>query len=94
MSLSCRRLASGQGGVYDQDETGPSWSSGLNPRRARSINIEYKQKVLTNRRGGIRGIVELEILRHIEEYINRNAPTGIDIQRFFDLVVGTRSVAS
>jgi patatin-like phospholipase/acyl hydrolase len=36
-------------------------------------------------RGGIRGIVELEILRQIEGKLN-----GISIKSFFDLVVGTR----
>lgn len=35
--------------------------------------------------GGIRGIVELEILRLLETQLN-----GIPINRFFDLIVGTR----
>ncbi|KPI35954.1 Calcium-independent phospholipase A2-gamma [Cyphellophora attinorum] len=40
--------------------------------------------------GGVRGIVELEILRAIENRINLNIPSGgIPIQRLFDLVVGT-----
>lgn len=42
-------------------------------------------------RGGIRGIVELEILRAIESHINVRRPgPGIPLQRFFDLIVGTR----
>ena len=39
------------------------------------------------RRGGIRGIVELEILRQIEKAMGG----GLNIQCFFDLIVGTRS---
>lgn len=37
--------------------------------------------------GGIRGIVELEILRLIELHLG-----GIPIRNFFDLVVGTRYI--
>lgn len=36
--------------------------------------------------GGIRGIVELEILRQIEKELGG----GINIQSLFDLIVGTR----
>jgi patatin-like phospholipase/acyl hydrolase len=36
--------------------------------------------------GGIRGIVELEVLREIELYLGGHIP----IQAFFDLIVGTR----
>ena len=39
---------------------------------------------LPQNRGGVRGIVELAILKAIEGEI------GIPLQRFFDLVVGTR----
>ena len=39
-------------------------------------------------RGGIRGIVELEILAEIESVLGGNIP----IQEFFDLIVGTRYV--
>lgn len=39
------------------------------------------------RRGGIRGIVELEILRQIEKVMGGR----LNIQCFFDLIVGTRS---
>ncbi|KAK3934638.1 hypothetical protein QBC46DRAFT_347432 [Diplogelasinospora grovesii] len=35
--------------------------------------------------GGVRGIVELEVLRHIENYLGGHLP----IQAFFDLIVGT-----
>ena len=37
-------------------------------------------------RGGIRGIVELEVLRAIQERLNNRIP----IRAFFDLIVGTR----
>lgn len=37
-------------------------------------------------RGGIRGIVELEVLRAIEQVLGGRIP----IQAFFDLIVGTR----
>lgn len=37
-------------------------------------------------RGGIRGIVELEALRRIEQGLGGN----LRIQSFFDLIVGTR----
>lgn len=39
-------------------------------------------------RGGIRGIVILEVLRHIQEELGGHIP----VQDFFDLIVGTRSV--
>ena len=39
------------------------------------------------RRGGIRGIVELEILRQIEKAMGGR----LNIHCFFDLIVGTRS---
>ena len=38
-------------------------------------------------RGGIRGIVELEVLRALETALG-----GLSIQAFFDLIVGTRCV--
>jgi hypothetical protein len=37
-------------------------------------------------RGGVRGIVELEVLRAIERALGGELP----IQGFFDLIVGTR----
>jgi patatin-like phospholipase/acyl hydrolase len=36
--------------------------------------------------GGIRGIVELEVLRAIQKVVG----DGIPIRAFFDLIVGTR----
>lgn len=39
-------------------------------------------------RGGIRGIVELEILKAIEMQL----PLNIPVRSFFDLIVGTRFV--
>lgn len=39
-------------------------------------------------RGGIRGIVELEVLKAIE----RQLPPHIPVGSFFDLIVGTRFV--
>lgn len=44
--------------------------------------------ILLISRGGIRGVVELEALRHLEKYLGGNIP----IQAFFDLIVGTRFV--
>ncbi|KAI9789319.1 MAG: hypothetical protein M1816_006208 [Peltula sp. TS41687] len=48
-------------------------------------------RVLTLDGGGIRGIVELEVLRAIETRINVGRVGGcrIPVQRFFDLIVGT-----
>jgi hypothetical protein len=36
----------------------------------------------------VRGIVILEVLRHIQQELG----SGIKVQEFFDLIVGTRSV--
>lgn len=38
------------------------------------------------RSGGVRGIVELEILKTLEKELG----AGVNIQEFFDLIVGTR----
>lgn len=43
---------------------------------------------LIDDRGGIRGIVELEVLKAIEGQL----PLNIPIRSFFDLIVGTRFV--
>lgn len=43
---------------------------------------------LPTSRGGIRGVVELEVLRYLEKYLGGEIP----IQAFFDLIVGTRFV--
>lgn len=42
-------------------------------------------EVLTASRGGVRGIVELEILRQLEKEFG----DMINVQSFFDLIVGT-----
>jgi patatin-like phospholipase/acyl hydrolase len=42
--------------------------------------------MLTTLRGGIRAVIQLEILALIEQRIG----LGIPIQEFFDLIVGTR----
>ena len=39
-------------------------------------------------RGGVRGIIELEILKQIENTLGG----GLKIKDFFDLIVGTRYV--
>lgn len=39
-------------------------------------------------RGGVRGVIELAILREIEKALGDHVP----IQNFFDLIVGTRLV--
>lgn len=44
---------------------------------------------MTNHRGGIRGIIELAVLRTIERVLGDFIP----VQNFFDLIVGTRYVA-
>jgi patatin-like phospholipase/acyl hydrolase len=46
------------------------------------------QQVLTDSlpSGGMRGIVELEVLKAIEYHIG----VGIPVRAFFDLIVGTR----
>jgi patatin-like phospholipase/acyl hydrolase len=45
-------------------------------------------------RGGIRGIVELEVLRAIQQELGGTGGEKIPIQAFFDLIVGTRQVFS
>lgn len=45
---------------------------------------------LTSSRGGVRGIVELEVLKAIERELGGKLP----IQVFFDLMVGTRYVST
>jgi hypothetical protein len=49
------------------------------------ISINYHPKT-NSCSGGIRGIVELEVLRELEIYLGGHIP----IQAFFDLIVGTR----
>ena len=68
----------------------------LHPQETFDWEVQQKPefagiRVLTLDGGGIRGIVELEILRAIESRINVGSVGGrfIPVQRFFDLIVGT-----
>ncbi|KIX92900.1 uncharacterized protein Z520_11376 [Fonsecaea multimorphosa CBS 102226] len=73
------------------------WSEAARCMEERYMNWEIAKKpefaglrILCLDGGGIRGIVELEILAAIENCINNNHPThGIQIQQLFDLIVGT-----
>ena len=58
----------------------PGWTIYFKPKAA-------GVRVLTLDGGGIRGIVELEVLRQIERELD-----NIAIQHFFDLIVGTRYI--
>ncbi|ORY63334.1 acyl transferase/acyl hydrolase/lysophospholipase [Pseudomassariella vexata] len=60
-----------------RNRRGPLWTVQLHPKSA-------GVRILTLDGGGIRGIVELEVLKHLEDALG-----GIPIQRFFDLMVGT-----
>jgi patatin-like phospholipase/acyl hydrolase len=51
-----------------------------------SLALPCFQALADNGRGGMRGIVILEVLRQIEEELGRRIP----VMNFFDLVVGTR----
>jgi hypothetical protein len=56
-------------------------SSRANQPSGFEANVEYS--------GGVRGIVELEVLQALERALNpRNG--RLRIQNFFDLVIGTR----
>lgn len=50
---------------------------------SKAIDLQHYSNVT---RGGIRGIVELESLRAIQQVLG----PGLPIQNFFDLIVGTR----
>lgn len=52
--------------------------------RVNTVNVQH----LTCHSGGVRGIIELEVLRAIEAELGGKLP----IQAFFDLIVGTRQV--
>lgn len=54
--------------------------------RVNTVNVQR----LTSHSGGVRGIIELEVLRAIEGELGGKLP----IQAFFDLIVGTRQVNS
>lgn len=49
------------------------------------VDYSYNYLLIHGSSGGIRGIVELEVLKHIEMALG-----GLPIQCFFDLIVGTR----
>lgn len=62
------------------------WCSRTHTRRVSSIaSKRIRLNMLTLHRGGVRGIVELEILRQLEKELG----DLISIQSFFDLIVGT-----
>lgn len=64
------------------------WRSCALSRWVIIARVELKLAVLTFSSGGIRGIIELEILRAIEECLGH----PFQIKHFFDLIVGTRCV--
>lgn len=70
-------------------EASPGWSTCLVFGRV-SAQLVSSTTFLTRIRGGIRGIVELQVLNEIEWVLGGQIP----IQDFFDLIVGTRSVLS
>lgn len=51
--------------------------------------VDDKAAANSGHSGGIRGIVELEVLNHLEKALGE-----ISIRCFFDLIVGTRLVAA
>lgn len=70
-------------------EAAPGWSTCLVFGRV-SAQPVFSITFLTRISGGIRGIVELQVLNEIEWVLGGHIP----IQDFFDLIVGTRSVLS
>ncbi len=63
------------------------WSKSLIFRWVKSIKVHSRHFHQADRdRGGVRGIVELEVLKAIE----RELPANIPITSFFELIVGTR----
>lgn len=70
-------------------EAAPGWSTCLVFGRVSAQSVS-STTFLTQIRGGIRGIVELQVLNEIEWVLSGHIP----IQDFFDLIVGTRSVFS
>ncbi|KAL8906193.1 MAG: hypothetical protein Q9171_006376 [Xanthocarpia ochracea] len=70
-----------QGKVIESGDYVPSFHYNRDLRQW----IQCLEKELTKIEGGMRGIVELEILKAIE----RQLPAGVPIRSFFDLIVGT-----
>lgn len=54
--------------------------------RCPNQKLQYVGKSLISRSGGVRGIVELEVLKAIETCLGGK----LQLQLFFDLIVGTR----
>ncbi len=78
--------------MADQSEAPSGWVADFDTRRVRISHQEflfcYKHSFDTAnicRRGGMRGIAELEVLKAIQDHLPR-----IPIHEFFDLIVGTR----
>lgn len=78
--------------MADQSEAPSGWVAGFDTGRVRISHQEflfsYKHSFDTAnicRRGGMRGIAELEVLKAIQNHLPR-----IPIHEFFDLIVGTR----
>lgn len=66
-------------------ETGPGRGTDLVFGRVRCLRFSIRVMLIFCS-GGIRGIVELVVLREIEHELGQN----FRIQDFFDLIVGTR----
>ena len=73
----------------DIAEAASGWSTCLVFGRVSAQHVS-SLTILTRISGGIRGIVELQVLNEIERVLGGRIP----IQHFFDLIVGTRSVFS
>ena len=72
--------------TIDIFETQACWCPGLDSRRV-GHRVTAKQSYwLMMFSGGVRGIIELEVLKAIETELGGKIP----IQAFFDLIVGTR----
>lgn len=72
-------------GYSNFTEAAPCGSPSLVFRWVRIIFLPTK-RLLIGSSGGVRGIVELQVLKQIEQKLGGN----IRIQDFFDLIVGTR----
>ena len=67
-------------------ETQACWCPSLDSRRVGHGITRNKSYWLMVSSGGVRGIIELEVLKAIETELGGRLP----IQAFFDLIVGTR----